>query len=277
MSQEIIVVAVHGMGDTKIDFYKGLQKKLSSELGSDWNRVLFSSVYYQDVLQDNQERVYKAMIKKELDWTRLRKFLLYGFSDAAGLERNSGAKDSPYHEAQKIIKKALIEAFNFAGGSKPVIIIAQSLGCQVMSNYIWDSQQNPPKQGVWKYDDQIDDAALKKFLKLKSMKYFYTTGCNIPIFVSGFPKDKIKAISSTANGYSFRWKNFYDQDDVLGWPLKPLSPSYRESVFKDIKVDSGGSLWGSITQAWNPLSHNKYWEDSEIVEPLANDIRALLS
>ena len=248
MSQEVIIIAVHGMGDTKRNFADRLEKKLAAKLGIDWSKVYFDSVFYQDILQTNQERIFNNMRKKDLDWMRLRKFLLYGFSDAAGLERNATAKSSPYHLAQGTIKAALKKAYDFIGIQKPVIVIAHSLGCQVMSNYIWDSQQSAPKQGVWKHDSPVDDTKLKTFLRLKSMKYFYTTGCNIPIFVSGFPQDDIKAFKTSTAGYVFRWKNYYDQDDALGWPLKPLSPSYKSAVLKDIEVNAGGSLFGNLTQ-----------------------------
>jgi hypothetical protein len=30
-----------------------------------------------------------------------------------------------------------------------------------------------------------------------------------------------------------RWLNYYDKDDVLGYPLKPISPSYNAIVNED--------------------------------------------
>ena len=40
---------------------------------------------------------------------------------------------------------------------------------------------------------------------MKTLRYLYTTGCNIPIFVSGLGRDKIKAIKTTTSGYDIRW------------------------------------------------------------------------
>ena len=59
--QELIVLAVHGMGDTKEDFADDLRQKLAAKLGDDWSRVYFDSIYYQSVFQDNEERVMDAM------------------------------------------------------------------------------------------------------------------------------------------------------------------------------------------------------------------------
>ena len=44
-------------------------------------------------------------------------------------------------------------------------------------------------------------------------------------FVSGF--DDVIPISTDKYGYKFKWINLYDKDDILGWPLKPLSKSYK--------------------------------------------------
>lgn len=66
------------------------------------------------------------------------------------------------------------------------------------------------------------------------------------------------------DGYDIRWRNFYDEDDPLGWPLRPLGSSYRAAVEDDVAVNAGGSLLGHLTRAWNPFSHSRYWRDGEI-------------
>lgn len=278
MPEKVIVVAIHGMGDTPKNFAKGLLDDLEKRLGHDvWrNRILPTSIYYQKLLQTNQRRVMTAMKRADIDWIKMRQFMLYGFSDASGLERRADMKDSPYHQAQKIIRNTLGSAYDQNGGKAPVVIIAQSLGGQVISNYIWDAQQSNPSQGTWKHDPAETDPNRDSFLRLKTLKFFYTTGCNIPIFVSGFPKEKIKAIKTSTSGYRIQWKNLYDPDDVLGWPLKPLSPTYKVAVTRDIPINAAGSLLGMIGQSWNPFSHRAYWKDGDVLRPLRNDIRSLL-
>ncbi len=272
MSKELVLLAIHGMGDTQENFADDFQEKLADRLGdSKWDNILFDTIFYQSVLQPHQDRVMKAMRRTEIDWIRLRKFLLFGFSDAAGLERRAASQGSPYEKVQQIIRTALKKAFNFIGESKPVVLVAHSLGGQVISNYIWDAQQNSATRGVWKNPTTQRGTPVDDFLRCKQLKFFYTTGCNIPIFVAGFPELDIRAIDTSTNGYAFRWKNFYDEDDALGWPLKPLSTSYRSAVFRDKEVNVG-----NVARSWNPLSHNGYWTDSDVLKPLARDIRALL-
>ncbi len=277
MGEEVVVIAVHGMGDTQEDFADELRESLADELGSsDWAKVHFDTIYYQGVLQPNQKAVMRRMRSQELDWLRIRRFLLYGFSDAAGLERAAHRPNSPYAQVQRIIRDTLERAFDFIGGSRPVVVVAQSLGGQVMSNYLWDAQQGGgASRGVWRHsttNTQRDD-----FLRLKKLRYFYTTGCNIPIFLAGFPQGQIKPVKTASSGYAFRWKNFYDEDDALGWPLKPLSPAYRKAIHGDYKVNAGGSLIGHVTQSWNPFSHGGYWTDKQVIKPLTRDIRSLFA
>jgi hypothetical protein len=274
--QEVIVLAVHGMGDTQEDFAADLEARLAGKLGADWSKVYFDSIYYQGVFQRNQERVMTAMAEAPLDGIALRKFVLYGFSDAAGLERQAEKANRPYQQVQAIIRETLKRAYEFLGGPRPVVLIAQSLGCQVMSNYLWDAQKRAPRRGVWRAPRTKRGTALDDFLRLKALRYFYTTGCNIPIFLAGFPEEDIRAVKVDSGGYAFRWKNYYDPDDVLGWPLRPLSASYAEAVQADVAMNAGGSLLGHMAFGWNTLSHLKYWQDDEVLDPLAADIRTLL-
>ena len=116
----------------------------------------------------------------------------------------------------------------------PVVIVASSLGCQVISNYIWDAQRKkrkgePPKFGIWRQGAVEEECGPQDdFRRLKSLRALFTTGCNIPLFVSGH--SEIEAILPPNPNKPFEWKNYYDEDDVLGWPLRPLSDSYCRLV-----------------------------------------------
>ena len=68
-----------------------------------------------------------------------------------------------------------------------------------------------------------------------------------------------------------RWLNFFDADDVLGYPLRPLSPSYHDAVTADLQINVGSPL-----RSWNPLSHEEYWTDNDFTAPVATLIRELL-
>lgn len=273
MAKTLGVLTIHGMGETPKNYHADFYGRLRDEVGeAQWGRVVFKSLYYQNIIQGNQEDIFRRM-RHQLDWMKLRKFLLYGFSDAATLEYKKEAPASPYLRTQQMILHTLDEVFDEAG-ALPLVIVAQSLGGQVISSYIWDAQRpSGASVGVWhgsRGDGVASGSERDRFRRLQTLRRLYTTGCNIPLFVAGHPS--IEAINAPPGG--FRWFNFFDEDDVLGWPLRQLSPSYDRLV-EDLEVNAGGGLVGTLIKSWNPLSHEGYWSASAVVGHIAASIRQL--
>jgi len=65
--------------------------------------------------------------------------------------------------------------------------------------------------------------------------------------------------------------NFYDPDDVLGYPLKAINQKYNQVVNKDTAVNVGG-----IFSNWNPMAHKKYWTDNDFTKPVTRFIQGFL-
>ncbi len=83
----------------------------------------------------------------------------------------------------------------------------------------------------------------------------------------GFPGSKLpQALREKA-----RWFNFFDPDDILGYPLRPINFAYRKIVDEDIAINVGG-----LNSSWNPLSHTKYWTDNDFTKPVAAFLEKLL-
>ena len=271
MSKDLGIVVIHGIGETTKDYHFGLQESIKRKLDKpSWSKLHFEPIFYQNLIQQNQYNIWERMVQKEvLDWKGLRKFMLFGFGDVASLEHKADTK-SAYHKVQKAIVEALRKTRKELGDrDKNIILIAQSFGGQIISNYIWDFQN---KKGGFQPDNNPDFIQLasgeESFLKLNSLRYFFTTGCNIPLFVAGF--NEIYAIKKPNK--DFKWFNYFDKDDVLGWPLKPLSESYEKVVEKDIEINAGNFF----IKGWNPLSHTGYWTDKDFVNPLCKTIQSLL-
>lgn len=277
MAKDVAIIVVHGMGDTRRDFDRRLKALLKRRLGArSWARLSWQKVYYQAALQENQERYFRESRRRaDIDWLRLRRFVLYGFSDAASMQTQPQQRGSAYEKVQDQVLGAIRNArVALAGPDRPVVVVAHSLGCQVMSNFIWDAQQHNVSAGVFRKDVAAPvgaRAAEDRFLRLKTMRYFFTSGCNIPIFVAGIARDDIRPVLVDARGWQFRWHNYYDPDDVLGWPLKPLCPAYREAVAVDEAISVGGPI-----SSWTPLSHTEYWDDDDFLDPLEAALQSLL-
>ncbi len=281
MSKELTIMPIHGMGRTETHFHEELRDALKSRLGMGaWKKVHWEPVYYQGLLQKSEDAVFREMRKRaELDWVKLRKFMLYSFADASSLEHGAERDNSVYEKAQKIILTALDRSFDAMGEQlKPVIVVAQSLGGQVISNYLWDSQKTEARQGIWKArQDQgtPKNTPRGKFRRLRTLKCLFTTGCNIPLFVAGHGRANIKPVKTHSAGYDFDWINLYDEDDVLGWPLRPLSSDYDKTV-KDVEINAGQGL-GGLLQSWNPLSHTQYWKDGDVQKRIVQRVSVLLN
>lgn len=281
---EVALITVHGMGETLDDYADALMGRLRGLLGATSGKVVMRSAYYQKILQDNQNEVWRRMQgRAPLRYADLRKFVLYGFGDAAGLENRKEIPGSVYEEAQGEIAKALLSA-HAARPGMPVVFVAQSLGCQVLSSYIYDAQKamagRPVGAGIWRNIDAWAEAHFtrpltaseKTFLSAGTCAGMVTTGCNIPIFVAAHKEMHIIPIAAPTQ--LFKWINFYDPDDVLGWPLQPLSSGYRMLV-EDRAINASGGVASLLLRSWNPFAHNSYWEDSAVVEAIAAMLRRL--
>ena len=283
------LITVHGMGRTEKNYADEFFHEVGKRLGTHGKRLHYETVYYQSLLQPNEDRVWQQ-VGGRLRWDALRKFVLFGFADAAGLENGKEASASVYTLAQVEIARALYSALK-STAQGPVVIIAQSLGGQVVSNYFWDagnfkaSANTPEKRptcGFWKDpvsfsaavgSAQALDSSELDFLAGAKLRQLVTTGCNIPVFVAAHARQDILPFDRPNT--DFAWHNYYDKDDVLGWPLAELSNEYGKLVH-DHRVNAGGGIAGWLLHSWNPASHAEYWGDDEVLDPLVAHLRALL-
>ena len=259
--KKLALITIHGMGKVKPQYYAGLENKLKRKLGNDWSKISFQNIHYAEALQKPQDKLWwdiKKTRDNDIDATKLRQFFLFSFGDAATLEYSGHKDKKKYLEVQVNIQSALKKAYLDLGEdkSKPVVLIAHSLGCQIISNYLWDAGKT---KNIFK--ETQSNKNLFEFLQLKSMTNLVTTGCNIPLFVSGLDD----RVCFNKPNTKLKWDNYYDPDDVLGWPLRQLGDSYK--FIKDHHINAGGLL-----TSWNPLSHGKYWTDNDLIRPLVNKL-----
>lgn len=282
--KKVALITLHGMGITPENYADELSSDLAHRLGSDFSSLHIGPVYYKGILLENEKRIWKR-VGQRVRWDGLRQFLLFGFADAAGLESSKSLGHSVYSQAQARLARELYLAREAMGHDGPIVVLAQSLGGQVASCYFWDAQTQAESDdvqvGIWKGirtfevgiagPNSLTEEDIN-FLRGRTVRHVVTTGCNIPIFVAARATQEILPIRPND---SFKWTNYYDKDDVLGWPLADLSEQYRE-VVTDIQVNAGGGILGWITSSWNPMSHLQYWRDDEILDPLADIIKSLI-
>ena len=106
MAKKIALLTLHGMGDKKRDYHRELEENVSGRIGADaWSEIHFSSNFYSDIFQNAQTKLFK-LVESKVDSKKLRKFLLYGFGDAGGLEHSRTIPNSAYKTVQERIFEA---------------------------------------------------------------------------------------------------------------------------------------------------------------------------
>lgn len=270
MATKLAVLVIHGMGTQTPGFADSLVVELNSRLedhGKDSAEIAFATVFWADITQPAQE-AYLGRARKDhdLDFMSVRRFVVGALGDAAAYQRIDDSNNSVYTAIHERVQTVIHHLFVSQLGetSVPLVVMAHSLGGHIMSNYIWDIQNgNVPRQG------------LSGFEKFWSHAGMITFGCNIPLFTFAYKKIEPIEFPSPrlpSNVKSLaRWYNFYDPDDVLGYPLKPVSPSYARIVDADTAINVGGLL-----SSWNPASHTQYWTDDSFTKPVATFLATLL-
>jgi len=286
--KKLAVLVVHGMGDQKADFADGMIKELERRIRDDEKldpgEIEWRPVWWAPVLSGAESDLWRRSSRSnDLDYRKLRLFVLHALGDAVAYRQVDkkylcAGDINAYEEIHAQVEADMRALRQRSRAGKPatapevpLIVVAHSLGCHILSNYIWDRQ----KRGAASLGNDFED--------MKTLSGFLTFGCNIPLFTLAhkkvapirFPVPVAKYFprgtgANVVKGVT-KWWNYYDPDDILGWPLKPLSAAYRRAVHKDVAIDVGGFL-----TSWNPASHGGYWEDNDFTVPTSKAIAKVL-
>lgn len=189
----------------------------------------------------------------------------------------AGERDhTVYDDIHACVASTLSDLAEKAGPSAPLCVIAHSLGSVIASNYFYDLQAEQGHHSLARKRSMVlvpaatraarssdhptdleqgktltDLITLGSPLALWSLRY---TDFGRPLIVPSPDIGKRQAGLGT-------WINIYSPDDLVGYPLRGLSPEYAGQVREDIRLRVG-PWWAS----WNPLSHVWYWNDTGIAD-----------
>ena len=245
-----VILTIAGIGTKKAgysaEFEENLRKINKSEI-----EVIECLPFATTGIDANQEALFNRLdAENNLGGIlSLRKFVLEAFGDAATFSQDSPFVGSPYQEIHLELCESIRKANKILNEGDTFIILAASMGVHLVSTYIWDADN---EKGLFENFYAFKSENLRNLDKLVSI------GCNIPLFVSGLDESQI--IPFEKRNDTFTWDNFYDKDDVLGYPLKQMSKPYGELV-NDHQINVGlyaGShvrYWGSkkFAKAFNEL------------------------
>lgn len=241
--------------------------------------IVFRPVWWSPVIQPREDAMWRAMKEGgELDFRALRRFVLSSLGDAVAYQQPAGAFNNTYARIHALFRDELrLMRAELGDADKPLVVLAHSLGAAITSNYTWDRQKNvdPTNFGATAFE------------RMETLAGLVTFGCNIPLFTLAYQKVESIEFPPPALAQTHpalvpvaRWLNFYDRDDILGWPLRPLGEfngdpnsvrRYDRSVSQDIEINIGGPL-----ASWNPVSHSEYWTDNDFTKPVADFVGGIL-
>lgn len=275
MSKHLAVAIIHGMGSQKPGFSHPLRDELAQRVGAKAEQIAWEEIYWQDVLE-RRELAYLTRAQRppnKLRWLDLRQFVLTALGDAVAYQRVASTHNRTYDLIHDRVEAAMSRLRAQLGRDDvPLVVCAHSLGCHIMSNYIWDAQCGNKCRDA---DGSERLRGASDFERMQTLAGFVTFGCNLPLF--SFAYDKVDPIRFPGEALPYRlrsaarWLNFYDADDILAYPLKELSDSYREAVYSDTEINVG-----SLLKSWNPMSHGEYWTDNDFTKPVATLLSSLL-
>jgi hypothetical protein len=168
---------------------------------------------------------------------------------------------SVYFIIQERISEALLDIKNNTPYDSPLILIGHSLGCVMLLNYIHDSQKTAEEKKKIDWDFKAETKNLAGLVMCGSPFALWTLRKEGFGKAIRFPGDHIKGDLKEVS----RWLNFYDKDDVLGFPVKNINDSYKNiEQLSDIQVEVDDPVLG-----WSPMSHEDYFQTIKVIKKIS--------
>ena len=273
MKKKLGVFLIRGAGKRGSKEQEKFVNKLNKLLirsDIDPGRIHYEYADWYGPTQDNQELLFRRFKNSGADMKAwgLRKFALYLISDTVAYVGEPHKRSTTYHNTHRLIHKSILNMKEQLEEDAPLIIIGSSLGTEIISNYIRDRQLHSTPDPLGK----------SPFERMETLTGIFMFGNNNAIYISAYEIDDVKPFQfppgQLADKYKkiAYWGNFYDRDDPLGYPLKPINQHYREMVTEDVQINAGNLL-----TSWNAASHLGYWKSGKLRKRVAAYLKKVLA
>ena len=269
MSKDLAIAVIHGIGSQQRDYSLPMREEIDARVaghGADSSRIAWGEILWAEITEQVLgDYLEEARRQADLNYFALRRFLVSTVGDAAAYQCIKRKESATYTRIHAVVRQVIEQLYADVGErDQPLVVMAHSLGGQIMCNFVWDLQQG-----------SVSRAELSSFEQMKTLTAMITFGCNIPLFALAhdpptpieFPPQGLKPAWEAVA----QWRNYYDPDDILAYPIKPLGGEYAAVVDLEEAINVGG-----IATSWNPMSHMGYWTDNDFTKPVAKYIASLL-
>ena len=299
MARKVAVLFVHGIRTDgqhySTPFRDAVRRKLPKALRGS---VVFEEVVWSDIVRGKQTNYLDQLEAMGLrPKAAFREFVIQGLGDAAAYTKGS-SRAGVYYEIQDRIHAKLALLESQADPERPLVIVAHSLGCHIVSSLLWDVRKlrhlSPDQRGNERYSsfkqdfDSFDQGTPLR--RLETISGLVTFGNNMPIFAFSYPGADIFTVNRPHGNMpaafpgervqgaalkAARWINIYSRRDPLGYPLKPLSANYADDDrIEDVPYPVEGifspPFFGMLD------AHTKYWRHRYVVKRTSDLVEKLI-
>ena len=272
MDKQLGLLLIRGSGESGFQRQKGFMEKLAKNLAKrdiDINLIQHEYVDWYAPLQDEQKGILKRMEEKgiKLKSRLTRNLIITNIGDLINYGGKPNLPSNTYEETHKLVHQSMLSLKNKLLDNAPLIILASSMGTEIINNYIWDRQQ---AVGA----DPFGNSPFERFETLVGL---FTFGSNLPIFASSHDIDALIPIAFPPPKLAAEWipkavwENYYDKNDSMGYPIKAINSNYSNANVIDIQINTG-----SVLTSWNLLSHFGYWKSKKLVKRIADYIHEII-
>jgi len=271
MEKKLGILMIRGSGESGFKRQEHFMEKLEKELnrrGIGINQLEFELVDWYAPLQIQQESVLERIEAKgiKLKSRLTRHLIITNIGDLINYGSKPNLPSYTYQETHKLVHKSMLALKNKLPEQTPLMVLASSMGTEIINNYIWDRQ----------HPVDPDPFGASPFERFENLVGLFTFGSNLPIFAASHHIDSLEPISFPPPelppelAAKAVWENYYDKNDSMGYPIKALNARYESAKVKDIQINTGGLL-----MSWNLLSHFGYWKSKKLVKRIAAYIEDL--
>jgi hypothetical protein len=299
--KKLVVLTVHGIGtyyedyeDEALRYDRKLRDGLKSRLGARFDEIAWKAVLWSSDELEKRQKDLLAQRDPPRIWRSLFRFVSANLCDATAYklpELDEDYKDSAYFKIQSMVRADLAQVEKEVPPGTPVLVLAESMGCRVISSYAWDAARDPRR--ILGTDGGED--GLTPFQRLETVAGLIFTGCNMPLLAMDVPADAMMPMKLPKHplpdkpSFASAWLNFYDRDDVLGYPIQPDFSAYFEdrhrhkARFKAWNRNPNAERGPHDTVVrvkhilgWTPYAHVQYWKSGAVLDATAAEIGRLL-
>ncbi|MDF0666351.1 MAG: hypothetical protein P0119_09835 [Nitrospira sp.] len=284
------IVVIHGIGDKCDGFSEWLQGKIKSEFANTVLRISsnkppedaihFCEALWYRVTQEDQDLLWDTVFplmktrsisktelaKSPMSLLRRLKYMTFFRKLVVNFQGDIIAYiGSPGANKYRLIHDKIYQAFEacakelFAKAATPqspvlLTVVGHSLGAVIASDILYDALV---KRTRW-WPPQLRLANMMSLgspLALYKLRYGSET--------DSFTK------TITMQDQNGRWINFYDPQDIVGYPLRGLNETYQNAVYhdKEISVGQWWNPWHFILRS-TPFNHNLYLKDRTVAKAI---------